>query len=188
MKHLLRSMALMAVITLSSPLAHALDMRTYAGVAAGGYNVEITSAGIKGSDTVGGGYMLLGADFNEYAGAEFRIGGMANATVTFGLPVGVDISTDYIVSYFVKPQFPVGEDARIYGLIGGSSVSATATVLGITAWSATGSDLSYGVGADYGWGEDFHLGAEWVRYITDVSFGADTMTVDGFVASAKFYF
>ena len=55
-------------------------------------------------DNVFGGYLQLGSDFNDYLGAELRIGTTAKGSNAYGGGT-VDLSADSLFSYLLKLQY-----------------------------------------------------------------------------------
>jgi len=173
MKRLLIAMAAMIVM---SNVAQAQDIKFYAGTGLGAFGLELKAPGVSQKNTVFGGYAKFGADFNEFVGAELRIGTTANGSTSY--PGGViTLSGDSIFSYFLKLQYPVAQDFRLYGLIGGTTakmaVKINAPLLGLPVLqdSATQTGFSYGAGGEYFVSDQISIGAEWVQYWTNVNVG-----------------
>jgi len=188
MKNMLRTAVLaVALIFASAPaLAQDFEFKPYVGVGLGGFNIELDALGLlSDSDTAFGGYGLVGADFNDYLGAELRVGTTANATL-FG---AVDVGVDYFISYLAKVQYPATPELRVYGLIGGTTAKATTSVVGFPDESYTETGVSFGAGLDYRIMDQVIIGAEWVRYWHNVEVepGLEAI-VDGFSGLVKYEF
>jgi len=162
-------------------IAQAQDFKPYAGIGLGAFGLEESEPGFSQKSTVFGGYLKMGADFNDYFGAELRFGltgtgSQTNAAGTLGvpLPFTTKLQAKSIISYLAKPQYPLTPDFRVYGLIGGTTakLEATASVLGFSSSvSATKTGFSYGAGGELSLDNHLSIGAEWVQYWKDVTVG-----------------
>ena len=194
------SMLVMTLCLMFPGLAGAADMEgfgfhPYMGIGLGDYNLKYSQPAYSQRDNVFGGYLQLGSDFNDYLGAELRIGTTAKGSNAYGGGT-VDQSADYLFSYLMKLQYPTTPDLRLYGLIGGTTgkakVTATpAVILSVGTKTATG--VSYGLGLDYQVLDQVRAGLEWVRYwdnigINSGGFPASKMTIDGYTATLKYMF
>ncbi len=178
MKRLITVMALWLAMV---GIAQAQDFRSYAGIGLGAFGLEESEPGFSQKSTVFGGYIKVGADFNDYLGAELRFGttgsgSQTNAAGTLGVPLSftTKLQAKYIISYLAKPQYPITPDFRIYGLLGGTTakLEATASVLGFSSSvSATKTGFSYGIGGELSLDDNLSIGAEWAQYWKDVTVG-----------------
>lgn len=182
--------------------AQARDVKPYAGAGLGFFGLEYKEPGFNQKNTVFGGFIKVGADINEYLGAEVRLGGTTEGTQSYPagtlggvIPFDFSLSGDYIFSYLLKLQFPVTGDFRIYGLAGGTTAKLSrklnVPVAGVTLIndSATNTGISYGVGADYLLSNQLSAGVEWVQYWTNVDVGAQmSAKIWGVVGTLSYHF
>lgn len=201
MKRICRASLLgMALCLISPGLAGAADMEgfgfhPYMGIGLGVYNLKYSQPAYSQRDNVFGGDLQLGADFNDYLGAELRIGTTAKGSNAYAGGT-VDQSADYMFSYLLKLQYPTTPDLRLYGLIGGTTGKAkiSPTPAGIlSAGTKTATGLSYGLGLDYRLADQLRGGLEWVRYWDNIGINASgitssKMTMDGYTATLKYLF
>lgn len=172
-----------------------LGFYPYMGIGLGAYNLKYAQPAYSQRNDVFGGYLQLGADFNDYLGAELRIGSTAKGSNAYAGGT-VDQSVDYLFSYLLKLQYPTTPDLRLYGLIGGTTgkakISPTpASILSAGTKTATG--VSYGLGLDFRLLDRLHGGLEWVRYWDNIGVNASgitssKMTIDGYTATLKYLF
>ncbi|MFQ5345819.1 MAG: porin family protein [Mariprofundus sp.] len=180
MKRLLIAMAAMVAM---SGVAQAQDIKPYVGVGAGAFGLEYTEPGFNQKSTTFGGFVKLGVDVNEYVGAELRLattskGSKSYPAGTLGgiVPFDFSLTGQSMISYLAKLQFPVAQDFRVYGLIGGTtgklkrelSVPVGGRLIND---SATKTGFSYGFGGEYFVADHVSVGGEWIQYWTDVNLG-----------------
>lgn len=179
-------LAISVVAFMGASTAQAEEFRPYAGAGIGAYGMKIAAGG-TGNQTAFGGFGLLGVDYGDYLGFELRLGTSSNASFTAG-GLSQEIGLDYVFSYLAKAQFPVNESFRIYGLLGGTTGSATATIK-TPGWIYTASgtntiknsetSLSIGGGIEFQVQDQLSIGAEYMSYFKDVY---------GYAATIKFAF
>lgn len=159
-----------------APDVQADDFKPYAGIGLGGYILKTGVAG-AGDKTAFGGYGQLGVDVGDYFGGELRIGTSAK-TSFINSGANEELRLDYIFSYLAKLQYPVTPEFRIYGLAGGSTSKLTGTLTtagfvfaasGTNTLSETKTSFSFGGGIDYRLMGHLSIGAEYMRYYSDVS-------------------
>ncbi|RMH62463.1 MAG: porin family protein, partial [Zetaproteobacteria bacterium] len=170
---------LLGMLLLGVGTVQAQDIRPYAGMGLGAFGLELKNAGINGynqKNTVFGGYLRLGADVNDYFGAEFRVGTTGSGTTNY--PNGsIKLDAGYLISYLAKVQYPFTPDFRLYGMLGATTAKLNVSVSVINpgtlsaADSATKTGFSYGVGGEFMLDNNLSLGAEWMQYWTDVDLG-----------------
>jgi len=198
------ALSLLFLSMVNMPQAKAFEL--YTGIGAGLFGVEIKSSTINQQNSVPGGFVKFGVDFNDYIAAELRVGTTGKGTSSYAIGTPVKISgliipsplpfdfsmqADYFVSYLIKPAYEVAQTFQIYGLLGGTTanVKSTFSVAGIPAGSVTTSGFSYGVGAEYVVADQWKAGAEWVQYWTDVKTGTTSKArIWGAVASLNYHF
>jgi len=176
--------AMFALLTLPS-VASATDIKPYVGIGIGGYSKDV--GGATGTTTVFGGFGQFGADIGDYFGAELRLGTSSTTSITSG-GVNIDLNLDYAFSYLGKLQAPITESIRIYTLLGGTTGQVTGKIntpgfgfaaSGTNTLSVKTTSFSIGGGLDFQIQDSLSIGAEYMRYYSDVS---------GFSANLKFLF
>ena len=87
-----------------------------------------------------------------------------------GNPVELELEIKNAISVFVKGDMPLSNTANIYGLLGFTKAKAEVTATG-PGGSISGSDddsgLSYGFGAEVGFGNNMYVSGEYVIYISE---------------------
>jgi len=186
MKKLFGTIILTMSVLAFSPSSHAQDFRPYAGIGVGAYFVDLGTA-INNDQTVFGGFGQFGVDIGEYFGGELRLGTSSTTSFVSG-GANVDLTLDHVFSYLAKVQVPVSEELRFYALAGGTTGQATGTITSAGfVWAATGTtklvikktSFSFGGGLDFRIQDQWSIGAEYMRYYSDVS---------GFTANLKYLF
>jgi len=164
----------------TSTAAHAQDFKPYAGIGIGLFGLELKTPSVDQKNSVLGGYAKFGVNFNEFLGAELRIGTTGKGTssypagtpikisgITIPSPVAFDFSmkADYFVSYLIKPRYEIAQDFQIYALLGGTTakVKSTFSVASIPGLNGATSGFSYGAGAEYVLADHLKAAAEWVQ-------------------------
>lgn len=124
----------------------------------------------------------IGKPLNPNFAVEGRFGfGVADDEVDVGgLPVAVDI--DYYFGVYGKGILPLSSQASVYGLIGITQAKLTASVGGFSA-SDSDSDISFGVGAEFGISPAAAISVEWARLLK-----GDGYKVDGLSLGVSFKF
>lgn len=172
------ALALLGMMVVPVAQAEAQDYKPYFGIGLGVVGLEESTPTFNQKNYVFGGYVRGGVDFNDYLGAEVRIGTAQKGST--GYPAGtidpnaatVDLQGEYFVSYLAKLQFPIMQDFRLYALGGGTTAKLKTTVTttaGSTASKAVKIGASYGAGLEYSFGENSSVGAEWMQYWTNVT-------------------
>jgi len=130
----------------------------YVGV---GVNAEQTNTHRFGKDKTLGVTMKMGYDVSKYLGLELR--GSKSLTKEDQL------THDYSVGAYLKPQYPVSKDLTVYGLVGYGQNRVTyeneLAEQGIRNNRTTQNGLSYGLGADYMINESWSAFADATRLI-----------------------
>lgn len=172
--------ALAIAIGFGTVSAQAGETQPYAGVSLGGFNIESKITGVVDSGSTTGYYVFLGADINDYLAAELRLGATGNAAVW-----GLNYKLSSFVSYLAKGQFPVSSDLRVYGLLGGT----TANLKTSGGADVTKTGLTFGGGAEFNINEQLSVGAEWVRYWSNVTVSPSVdVSASGLSATLKYNF
>ncbi len=116
-----------------------------------------------------------GLNLIEYLGIEARIGaGLNTSTDTLRDADGVAISTgeaevNFSGSLYLKPQL-TNERARLYGLLGYTTVDVTHTQNGVTVLDDSEGGLAYGIGASWMLWPKAELTAEWKKLVNSDDF------------------
>ena len=130
----------------------------YVGV---GVNAEQTNTHRFGKDKTLGATVKMGYDVSKYLGLELR--GSKSLTKEDQL------THDYSVGAYLKPQYPVTKDLTVYGLVGYGQNRVTyeneLAEQGIRNNRTTQNGLSYGLGLDYMLDESWSAFADATRLI-----------------------
>lgn len=192
MKKMLVSSAIaLAVATAATP-AMANDTGYYAGIGIGTLNTEYKDAAVNQTKMTAGGYLQLGADFNENLAAELRLGRTGKNSQTIG-GVSRSFSSPLFLSYLVKGKLPIAANTQLYLLAGATTARIKATT-GATSQTVTKTGLTFGAGADYMLDEHTSIGGEWVQYMFPVNvsgpaFGANAKArMWGITANVGYHF
>jgi len=191
-----------ALLFASSSVVQAQEIKPYVGIGLGGFGLEYKEPGVTQKNTILGGFAKIGLDFNEYIGAELRVGltGKGSQTYPAAMILGaaaattVDQSLSSFVSYLLKLQYPVASDMRIYGMLGATSAKYKQAYnpgnLVIGAGQSTNkTGFSYGVGGEYFVTDQVSAGFEWMQYWTDVDLGpVSSARVWGATGSLNYHF
>jgi len=176
--------AMFTLLVLPS-LASAADIKPYVGLGIGAYSID--PGGNVGSKTAFGGYGAVGVGFEKYFGAELRLGTSSKTNWSSG-GANAETSIDYVFSYLAKVQAPVNDSFHIYGLLGGSTAQVTSTIktpgfvfvsTGTNSSVTKNTSFTFGGGFDVQVIDDLSVGAEYMRYYSDVN---------GFTANLKYSF
>jgi len=105
-------------------------------------------------------YLRVGHDFNKYIG----IGLEGNFTlIEDGILSGISFGIDSIFAY-LKGSIPVGENARIYAMVGPSTVEITGNAFFIFSASESDNDTATGIGFEYSFGPKQSFTADHINY------------------------
>lgn len=170
-KQICSAVALLVLSMAPLAAAHAdnMDVRPYMGVGMGAFGLEYKDTGIAQKKTGFGGFVKGGADIGDYFGLELRVGTTTSgsksyAAGTLGAAAGTfKTKADYFFSYLAKLQVPASDDLKPYILVGGTTAKFKATNTATsTSASKAKTGVSYGVGVDYGLGNQFSVNVEWM--------------------------
>jgi opacity protein-like surface antigen len=202
MKHMMRLSMLVAALLMAMPGparaanmdgVSSLGINPYIGLGLGVYDLKFSQTGFSQSNNMFGGFVNLGADFNDYLGAELRVGTTEKKKNTYA-GGSVEQGADYLFSYLVKLQFPVTQQFHIYGLAGGTTGKMRLTVTPASFLTAnagkTATGASFGGGLDYQVDDFMSVGLEYMRYwnnvtINQTGYPASKMNVDSYTATLK---
>jgi opacity protein-like surface antigen len=122
----------------------------------------------------------FGYFFHPNFSVEGRLGfGLQDDTQQFvtsiGTPVDARLDIDHVVGLYGTGHINLTESISFYGVVGASSVEATASLPGFPNASVSDdeSSVSYGVGADVGIGKNIALNVEYMRYLDKSSYDFD---------------
>ena len=193
MKKMIVGAAVALAMTGAASSAMAQDISYYAGIGLGTLNTEYKDAAVNQSKTTFGGVLKAGADFNEYFGAELRLGMTGKNKKTIG-GVSRTFSSPFFISYLAKGMYPVTSDVNVYVLAGATTARIKGTSGGASQ-TKTKTGLSLGGGLDYKLDSHVSLGAEWTQYMFPVKlasgsvFGTNAKArMWGITANATYHF
>lgn len=201
MKHMLRLSVLAAAMLMAMPgLARAGDgdgssfgINPYIGMGLGVYDLKFSQTGFSQSNNMFGGFANLGVDFNDYLGAELRVG-LTEASKTAYTGRTVQLRADYLFSYLAKLQFPITPEFRIYGLAGATTGKAnikdSSGAIAPSSANKTTTGASFGGGFDYRVNDFMRVGLEYMRYwngvnVNKAGYPASKMDAESYTAALK---
>ena len=116
----------------------------------GGYTYALSDVDIQNINLVdgqynNGGLLLAGYDFNKYVGVEGRYTFIADNTWD-AINGGSSKVGGGAWGLFVKPQYPLGEDFKVYGLLGYGKADLSGTDADLADWEGS---FQYGAGVAY---------------------------------------
>jgi opacity protein-like surface antigen len=104
-----------------------------------------------------------------------------NSTSTFnGVPVNIESDVRHMFGVYVKPKIVLGSEFELFGRVGVAStrLRSSANVAGFTASdSSSGSDVSYGLGANFNIAPTAYVGVDYMRYYNKNDVKLDGVTV-----------
>jgi opacity protein-like surface antigen len=203
MKYVLRLCVLAAAMLMAIPgPARAADMddgvsslgvTPYVGLGLGVYDLEYHQGNFTQSNNVFGGFAKLGVDFNNYLGAQLRVGLTEPGKTTYPTR-SVSLRASYLFSYLVKLQLPITQDFSIYGLGGGTTgrviVTDTSGAIVPGSYSKVATGASWGGGIDYRVDDIMHVGIEYMSYwnaikVNKTGYPAGNMNAASYTATLK---
>lgn len=152
------------VLLFTFSIGHTIAGETYWGVdlrsldyKSNGFEADLIAASGK-----------LGYEINDYLSIEGLAGtGISDGTTGSGA-TSTELSVDHILGIHLKAKYSLGNEFKIYGLVGYSEVKLTANTSTATATDST-SDTSFGAGVTYNLNNDSAISLDYVNYI-DKSF------------------
>jgi len=176
---------LFGLLPATSAWAEQASSGFYFSLAGGSFRTEANAPlpGVNDDRSIGG-FAELGLDLAPFIGANVRVGALDTAdlfndTATF--------NTDIFISYFAKPQIPVGDRFRIYGLVGFTHLNST--VNGSIVSDGWRNDFSYGGGLEAAITDSIWIGGDWVRYLDDEEINPGILTsMDGVAGRLIFHY
>ncbi len=140
---------------------------TYLDDTLGFYGVDLT-------DSQNAGTILGGYNYNDYIAFEGRY----TFTSDFDIDRGYVNASGDTWGIYVKPQYPVSDDFKVYALLGYGDVK----------YIDNGDGFQYGLGAAYSATKNVELFADWTRlYDDDLAQNVD-YTVDAFTVGINYAF
>lgn len=185
MKHWI-AIVILGLIAITPAQAEETSSGFYFSLAGGSFLTEAKAPLPPGAseDRSTGGFAELGYDFSPFIGVTARVGALDTADL-FNNSASFD--TDIFISYFAKPQIPVGERFRIYGLIGFTHLNST--VKGSIVSDGWRNDFSYGAGLEAAITDRIWVGGDWVRYLVDEQVNPGILTsLDGVAGRLIFHY
>lgn len=138
----------------------------YVGVGVGAAGV---TSFIYDTDTVMNVTLKAGYDFLEYVGLELR----ASAGVTDGDNLGYD----YSYGLYIKPQYSINEESRIYALLGYAKTKITLDETVAAATGVLGETVQSGF--SFGLGYDYTINNSWSAYVDAIRLIDESTVIRG---------
>lgn len=115
--------------------------------------------------------LVAGIKLDQYLAVELHVatGGSDNNG-------GLGVELDYLVGGFLKGIVPMGDRARLFGLLGYSEVKMTASALGESS-SGRDDDISFGAGVEFDVSEAVSLTGDVTRYISNSDYDLDAYSI-----------
>ena len=148
----------------------------YVGTGYSYLDTDLTAVGVTANMTNNAVSLQAGYNFNEYVAVEGRYAFVGGGDVQIAGTNVVEMDGG-LWSLFVKPQYPVSQDFKVYGLLGyGETMFASTTGNNVVVDNAGG--FQYGVGAAYAVVDAVDVFVDWVRPLDETIEGlADTTDV-----------
>ncbi len=146
-----------------------------------GYSYEdtdVVNSGIKATVNNNDGTILAGYNFNQYVAVEGRYT-FTNDSYLKVAGIDVDSTDGDIWGIYVKPQYPVSDDVKVYALLGYGQTSVTSVDDGYDYADREGS-FQYGAGLAFSAAKNVEVFADWVRPL-------DTDTQDGYAVTSDVF-
>ena len=115
--------------------------------------------------------LVAGIKLDEYLAVEFH-GATGGSDDVYGL----DLELDYLIGGFLKGIVPLGNNARLFGLLGYSEVKLTASGFGLNE-SGRDDDISFGAGAEVDVTDTLAISADITRYMSSSDYDLDAYSI-----------
>jgi len=125
--------------------------------------------------------IVAGQTINDNLAAEIRFGFGTNDESLTVDGVNIDLSIDKFMGVYLKYASATTGKASPYAILGYTDAKAEGSALGVTV-SASESDISFGVGVDFGLSEETSLNIEYMNFLDTSTISADGISV-GFRAA-----
>lgn len=125
--------------------------------------------------------IVAGQTINDNLAAEVRFGFGTNYESLTYEGVNVDLRIDKFMGVYLKYASEITGKVSPYAILGYTDAKAEIAGLGVTV-SSSESDMSFGVGVDFGLSEETSLNIEYMKLIDKSTFSADGISV-GFRAA-----
>ena len=172
----IRYWALGLMLALGSAVYADDDRGWYAGAGLGQYSVDVDGANFDESDNAirfFGGWKM-----NEHWSFEggYTLFSDVSSSSSFTDPVFGTITTDVDVDVtsldlYVRPTWPLNDHWELYGIAGVSRIEAdvkvSATGLGSFSDNSSDTELMYGFGGMYKFGDRWSVRGDWITYDVD---------------------
>ena len=114
----------------------------------------------------------LGVNFSENFSGEIRLGtGIQEDTINVS-GIDVDFEIDSLIGGYLRGDFKITEAFFPYAVLGYTKVEGTASI-GSIGVSDSGSDVSFGIGADIKITDTITINAEYINYYDEEEDGND---------------
>jgi opacity protein-like surface antigen len=127
---------------------------------------------------------IVGFNLHENLAVEGMLGfGIRkdNSNTTFsGVPVNIESELRHMVGIYAKPKVMLGDAVELFGRLGyaDTKIRSSASVAGFSASdSSSGSDWSYGLGANFNIAPRAYVGVDYMRYYNKNDTKLDGVTV-----------
>lgn len=160
MKNTIKLAGLALALAFGVSTAQAGEIKPYVGVGVGLFETDL-GFGLKSKSAVGY-YIHGGADFNDYIGAQLRIGSVSSKTINAA--TAAKFKTNFFVSELAKFQYPVTSDAKVFALLGATTYKGSISGPTTSNSSTTKTTFSYGAGFSYTVEDTIDIGFEYMAY------------------------
>jgi len=132
----------------------------YVGV---GLSVDSVNTFVYDAETVSSATLRIGYDFMKYLGVEAR--------GSYGMTTGDNLAHTYSYGLYLKPQYPINDTWKLYGLAGYGQTQITlekdkALATNVKA-DTTQNSVRFGVGVEYALNNNWSLFADAMRLIDE---------------------
>jgi len=168
----------------STPVATTAVSPFYVGV---GASIDSVNTFVYDAETVSSATLRVGYDFMTYLGAEAR--------GSYGMTTGDNLAHTYSYGLYLKPQYPINDTWKLYGLAGYAQTQITLDEAKAKAThvkeDTTQNGVSFGVGVAYALNNNWGLFADAMRLIDEsekTPEGEYAAKVDSFTFGGVFRF
>jgi len=144
----------------STPVATTAVSPFYVGV---GASIDSVNTFVYDAETVSSATLRVGYDFMTYLGAEAR--------GSYGMTTGDNLAHTYSYGLYLKPQYPINDTWKLYGLAGYAQTQITLDEAKAKAThvkeDTTQNGVSFGVGVAYALNNNWGLFADAMRLIDE---------------------
>ena len=160
MKSKIINFGFLCILGLSGSVVYADENYWGAGVGMFDYSEE----GIDSDASLTALFGRLGTQFNENFSGEIRAGfGIGDDSINV-LSTDVNVELDSMFGGYIRGGVPVSENFYPYAILGYTRGEISVSVPGFSD-SESESDVSFGIGADFGLGESTKFNIEYINYL-----------------------